>query len=395
MPRLTDTFIRGFKAEARTDLKDDIVPGLWLRVGAGANGSKTWVFRFRQEGAQRSITLGRFPDMGLKDARLAAEASRKGDNVPAATDRPRPGAAPTVQTFAEVAEDFIASAPFKRNRTADDRAKTIRTGIVPRVGEMPITSFTRSDAKRVIQSYMDENKPSMARRVKVLISQLLTFAADAEVIQFNPAAGMRMPAPVESRDRYLTDDELRDFWLYANTAAAQKDPMRRAIRWIIATGQRRTECLLIHASEVDEQRKQWTLPANRTKNGQIHVLPLTDWHLGLLGKPAANGFYFANPKPQFDTLNPRSLSHHVEDYCNMRNIDPSFTAHDLRRTMTTRLAEMGTPLDDIKRVLNHTFKDVTSRHYDMFAYMPQKLAALEKWRDYLISLEARKPVEPA
>lgn len=395
MPKLTDTFIRGFKTEARTELKDDLVPGLWLRVGAGAHGGKTWVFRYRHAGAQRSVTLGRFPDMGLKDARLAAEAVRDGGEAPGVKERGSSAAPAKTPTFAEVAEDYIDSATFKRNRTADDRAKTIRTGIVPRVGDVAITAFTRADARRVIDAYMTDDKPSMARRVQALMSQIMSFAVDAERVQYNPMAGMRMPAPVESRDRYLTDDELRDFWQYVNTAAAQKDPMRRAIRWIIATGQRRTECLLIHASEVDERRKQWTLPANRTKNGLAHVLPLTEWHLEILGKPTKNGFYFANPKPQFDTLNPRSLSHHVEDYCDLRNIDPNFTAHDLRRTMTTRLAEMGVPLDNVKRVLNHTFRDVTSRHYDMFAYMPQKLAALEKWRDYLIDLGAQKPVEAA
>lgn len=376
MPRFTDTYVRGLKVQTRQDFKDDIVPGLWLRVGAGDSGSKTWVARIRVGKSTKTVTLGRFPAMGVKEARLAIEAAKEQPESPQ-RERARAG-----KTIAEVAEDYIASPAFKRLKTADEKARTIRTAIIPYVGSIDVADFTRRDARGAMDRYMDDGKPSMARFVKQYLSAILNHAVEEELIQFSPMAGMKMPASIECRDRYLTRQELKELWQFLNTEAAIKDPMRRLIRWIVVTGQRKTECLRIHVDEIDKERKEWTLPKHRTKNGRIHVLPLTDWHLELLGEPTKSGFYFVNPKT--DALyDPRSVSHTVKDYNELRNIIPNFTAHDLRRTMTTVLAELQVSQDDLKRVLNHSSRDVTSRHYNLYAYTQQKREVMEKWRDYL------------
>lgn len=379
MPRFTDTYVRGLKVQTRQDFKDDIVPGLWLRVGAGDNGSKTWVARIRVGKSVKTVTLGRFPAMGVKEARLAIEAAKE---QPESGQHKR---AQTGKSVAEVAEDYLASPAFKRLKTADEKARTIRTAIFPHVGAISVADFTRKNAKDLTDLYMEQGKASMARFVKQYLGAILNRAVEEELIQFSPMAGMKMPADAERRDRYLTRQELKDFWQFLNTEAAIKDPMRRAIRLIVATGQRKSECLFIHADEVDKERKEWTLPKHRTKNGRIHVLPLTDWHFELLGEPTKSGFYFVNPKT--DALyNTRSLSHTVKDYNETRNIVPNFTAHDLRRTMTTVLAEHKVSLENLKRVLNHIFGDVTSQTYNLYAYTEQKREVMEKWRDYLKAL---------
>lgn len=375
MARLTDTSIRALRYQARTDIKDDVVPGLYLRVGAGDNGSKVWVARFRSGDATRSVTLGRFPAMGLKDARIACEAAKQ---IPAEFERK------SSNTVAEVAVDWIGSRTFQANKTAAARAQTVQTSILPYVGSIEIQDFTRADAKKLLEKYMSEDKPSIARVVKVLLSGVLNHAVELGFVPYSPLAGMKMPAPVERRDRYLSRQEMADFWQYLNTDAASKDPMRRAIRWIVATGQRRSECLFLHKDEIDMAVKRWTIPGNRTKNGKEHVIPLTDWHINLLGEYTETGYCFVNKRGEL--FNPGALTHHVKDYNELRGIEPSFTPHDLRRTMTTVLAENGVSLENLKRILNHTLGDVTSRHYDQFAYMPQKLATMEKWRDCLMAL---------
>jgi len=377
VPRFIDTYLRTLKVQTRQDFKDDIVPGLWLRVGAGDNGSKTWVARLRIGGSVKTITLGRYPAMGIKEARLAAEAAKEQSGP-----RQRSAGSAAGKTVAEVAEEFLARPNFKRLKTAEDRARTIRTAIIPHVGAISVEDFTRKDAQDLTDRYLHDGKNSMARFVKQYLAAIMNHAVDEGLIPFSPMARMKMPAPVERRDRYLSRQELKDFWQFLNTEAANSDPMRRAIRWIVATGQRKSECLFIHADEVDKERKEWTLPKHRTKSGRIHVLPLTDWHLELLGEPTRSGFYFINPKT--DALyDPRSLSHTVKDYNEMRNIAPNFTAHDLRRTMTTVLAGLEVSLENLKRILNHSFGDVTSQHYNLYAYAQQKREVMEKWQAYL------------
>ncbi|TWA66072.1 uncharacterized protein DUF4102 [Azospirillum baldaniorum] len=383
LTKLTDTSIRNLKCVRREEFRDDIVPGLWLRVGAGDKGSKTWVLRYRQDGAQRSATLGKFPDMGLAAARLAATSIRDGSGT---TKEGKQGSSKPSPTFAETAEAYIASHTFQRNRSALERAQTIRTGIIPYVGAIDTAVFSRRDAKGLVDRYLSEGKDAMAIRVQNLMSKVLTYALDEEIREYNPMAGMKSPAKVKARERFLTRTELRDLWQYLNTEAAKKDPMRRAIRWMVVTGQRRNECLYIHSREVDITQKRWTLPSERSKNKKAHVIPLTDWHIEILGDPGHNGFYFPNPKLKYDIINDRSVNNHVTDYCDTRGVDPHFTPHDFRRTMTTYLAEIGIPEEHVQRVLNHTRKTVTGRHYDHYSYLPEKLNALEKWKGILTSL---------
>jgi integrase len=55
------------------------------------------------------------------------------------------------------------------------------------------------------------------------------------------------------------------------------------------------------------------------------------------------------------------------------------TPHDLRRTCATRLAAVGTPVEDVSAILNHARADVTGRHYDHYRRAGEKREALERW----------------
>jgi integrase len=62
------------------------------------------------------------------------------------------------------------------------------------------------------------------------------------------------------------------------------------------------------------------------------------------------------------------------------------TAHDLRRTLATRLAALGVPAEDVKACLNHARADVTGRHYDQYDRLREKRRALELWSEQVQSI---------
>src|SRR4029079_1053585 len=109
-----------------------------------------------------------------------------------------------------------------------------------------------------------------ARRIAPIapsIKKLLNWALNRGMIDVNPVAGQRMPTKECARDRVLSDDEIERL-VYA--AKANGYPFGTIYLVLLLTGQRRGEVSAMRWSEIDLQRRLWTIPAARAKNGHAH-----------------------------------------------------------------------------------------------------------------------------
>ena len=244
--------------------------------------------------------------------------------------------------------------------------------------------------RAVTDPYVKAGKGPSAIKIHGMMSIVIGHAIEMELLPMKPLAGMHSPAEPVARRRFLSREELGAFWRHLHHVIATATPAQvlraRSARWIFAVAQRLGEASHIHVREIDFAQKRWTLPPERTKNKTTHVIPLTDWHIDLLGEPNADGYFFYKPSPYF-----REYAGIVcNEYCRGNQIDPPFHPHDARRTFTTLLGELkGTsevPLDTRKRILNHKFNDVTAVHYDIYSYLDEKQHAMEMWRDLVLSL---------
>jgi len=186
---LTARTVAGLRApddQARIEYFDAETPGLCLRITS--DGVKTWALIYRHHGRKRRLTLGRFPDLGLADARGKAVRAR---------GRILGGADPAAEKH-------------------DERATYGDT-----------VDITRREIRDLVEQKA-KTAPIMANRLLARISRLFTFALERDWIQANPTFRMRRPSPETSRDRVLSRSELKKLWRVLHQTDA-KDAQGRSL----------------------------------------------------------------------------------------------------------------------------------------------------------------------
>ena len=193
---------------------------------------------------------------------------------------------------------------------------------------------------------------------------------------------MKAPSPETRRDRVLSDDELCIIWTACDAVGW---PSGDLVRLLMMTGARRNEVAGMEWRELDLKTCAWTLPPARSKNGREHVIPLSDAAVDIIAElPCIEGLRFV-----FSTTGRTSIS----GFSN-RKLDldkaiaeingtsiPTWTLHDIRRTVATNLQKLGVRLEVTEAVLNHIsgsragIVGVYQRH----SWADEKRAALDAW----------------
>ena len=205
-----------------------------------------------------------------------------------------------------------------------------------------------------------------------MISIICDFGVREDVLDFNPASRVEKTKEM-SRDRYLSADEIRTVWpLFGD-----------ALKLELLTGQRPGEVWGMRWSEVDLAQAMWTIPAERSKNGLAHRVPLVGQALTILrGLP-----------PEGERVFPQGSRRLFERVRKVSGVD--FRKHDLRRTCATGLAELGVDWVTIQKVLNHSTGGVTAI-YVRHSFDDEKRDALTRWDrriGYILTGERAKVID--
>ena len=406
MPRpLTDALIRGLRppAEGRLELADAACRGLWLRVTA--TGTKSFAFRYRVRGARRveRLTLGKYPDVSLRDARARADKLRvqvaAGKN-PSAHKREA-----SARSFAAVAERYLTEHARRHKRGAAKDERNLRLHILPCWANRDFASITRADVIALVERLVSARKPSLANTVHALISGIFGFAMDVDLATANPAARLRQRGVERVKTRVLNDDEIRLFWTRI-VEPPLSSTIGLALRVVLATGCRPGEAAGMAHGELefdgDGKPTGWTIPPGRSKNGRAHFVPLSPLATELITEAMVQGsrsFVFASRSKRGHVTNTRL----ADAMARMPSLLPDGqagseswkaappTAHDLRRTVATRLAAAGVRGEDVSAILGHVRTGVTGKHYDHYDRANEKRRALERWARILTSIIAPAP----
>ncbi len=376
---------------------DPLTPGLALRI-TGA-GKKTWTFRYRNlEGRQSRLSFGQFPTLKLKDARSLAHGAlahvRSGDDPAQARRRRRHGHnAGIVRTWNDLAERYFQERGVLKKSVNQERLLwAARFG--PQLGKLELADLSRSHIRTHIRKIGEGGAPIYANRAQALIRQIGNFGVEIEALESNPAHGIRRQFAETTRDRVLGDEEIVALWNRLELVACTRQ-MALAIRFLLATGQRRSEVAGLHARELNLPNRLWIIPAARAKNKREHVVPLSDLAVALLSQaygatPAEKwrGYAFSTALDRSTPLDSSAISHAVMRAAERLGLSDVRT-HDLRRTCATNMTteRIGASRDTVARVLNHisAVGGVTAI-YDRNAYAKEKRAALEAWGERLLQL---------
>ena len=202
-------------------------------------------------------------------------------------------------------------------------------------------------------------------------------------MEATPFTSLPRPGGSEKpRKRKLDEREVRLFWKKL-TSSGLNFETRTALKLVLVTAQRPGEVALAAREEFDLERRVWTIPAERSKNGEPHEVPLSDLALTLIrhlerrfGKSAylipSRCWRVRGSAP----ITVRALSQGIRDRREHFGIAP-FTPHDLRRTAASVMTASGVPRLHVEKVLNHTIDDV-AEIYDRHDYAQEKQSALNR-----------------
>ena len=182
-----------------------------------------------------------------------------------------------------------------------------------------------------------------ADRARSTLSAMFGWCVGEGILEANPVVGTNKQSKAKSRDRVLTDDELVAVW----TAAPASD-FGRIVKLLMLTGQRRDEIADLQRAEIEDD--VLALPAERTKNSRPHDVPLSPQALAVLDdQPERVGreYVFGDGEGGFTGFS--SAKERLDDACGVAD----WTLHDLRRTMATRMADLGVQPHVIEAILNH------------------------------------------
>jgi integrase len=225
--------------------------------------------------------------------------------------------------------------------------------------------------------------PVIANRTLAAVRAMFNWALRRGMIEATPAAMVEAPGEETARERVLDDHEIATAWAAADTLGYPFGPF---FQLVLATAQRRDEVARMRWDHLDLECATWTLPADATKPGRAHVVPLSPLVISILSTvPRTSSRYvfstgdtpisgFSKAKSRLD----KAITKAGED------LEP-WTIHDLRRTCATGLARLDVSRFIIGKVLNHADRTVTGI-YDRHAYLPEKRRALEAWAQHLCQL---------
>lgn len=273
-----------------------------------------------------------------------------------------------------------ANSRFKREKKKALQSAFDAVGLT----KTPVADITKSDVRKMIARKVDEGKQAAARNLFAALRPFFSYCVDHEIITFSPMANMSSPSPVASRDRLLSSDEIKALW---KASAQLSDTWTAFYRLLLLTGQRRDEVAGMTWSEIDLEKRIWTIPADRAKNSVAHVVHLSDPVVSILDETDEK------ERKGFVLPASRGEDNHISGYSKMKRdldtrmgkiLDGPLTPwriHDLRRTMASGLAEMGYPTDVADRLLNHVSgsRSGVKGVYQRYEFMRERKEAIEAW----------------
>ncbi|MBN8929906.1 MAG: tyrosine-type recombinase/integrase [Rhodospirillales bacterium] len=362
----------------RIEVFDSLLPGFGLRLSS--RGHKAWILFYRYGGNQRRKTFPFASFPRLEDARDRAREIlgqvERGVDPEAET---REATAPLVT---EAIAEFIMRYAKVRNRDWRTTERLLQRHVGTRWPDRRVQTIRRTDILKMLDELGDAGYRAGANRVLAATRKLFAWLVERGEIEQSPVAGVTAPAKEQRRDRVLSEAELVRVWI---AAEVQAYPMGQLVQLLILLGQRRTMTANMRWRDLDLEEGVWRVPAEAMKGGRPHVVPLPSSAVALLtGSPRHSEYVLST-----NGVAPVSGYSKVKAILDERlgpEIAP-WRLHDIRRSVATRLAELGTPRIVIERLLDHADRSVTSR-YDQHTYLPEVRRALETWSKRLEELLA-------
>jgi integrase len=456
---LTDAAVRRYKPGAKLRwIRDAGARSLYLVIAPRRNGdkrnAKSFLTRFRDlNGKPGKMVLGPFdlsghelketPQVGqpltVAGARaLVADIHRRralgedviGQHKARKTRRRTEVAEKAALTFGACAVEFFGDYKTKRwharprrwyqdartlgldwPREADPakvEPELIAGGLAQRWADKPVGEIDEAEILTVVDAARKSGIPgleqrngsaseSRGRRIHAALSVFFRWLQAKRRVLRNPCRDVSHPGAPPSRERLLTNDELRWFW-----RACDGEPLYGPVlRLLLLTGQRRNEVAGARRAELNDDRTVWTIPSTRTKNHREHIVllaPLSREQLASI-KTSSDLIFTttgATPLSGWNTLKRRLDRAMLELAHEERGAKATLAAwrlHDLRRTFVSGCGDLGIRGEITELCINHQSgaRGGVAGIYNKSELLPERKEAFERWAAHVQGLVSGEP----
>ena len=360
--------------------------------------SPTWKLRYSFQGKRKELTLGKYPEVSLADARMKAELEKKllreGTDPLIIKKRKEKKKVITVQ---DLFDDWHKNDLQPRIKTHHIQRQVFNTYISPYIGSTSISDVTPRDVREVIQSITNKGYKTVSNDALGHMKQLFNHGIKLDLLRSNPASafGISDAGGIEkSKRRSLSLEELQHVFIVfqENIESFTRDNYL-ACALLLSLAVRKSELCQAPWCEIDFEQHIWNIPKERSKTGVAITIPLSEeaieWFKELKIRSFGSDYVFPNrsrsknPYMGNDTLNRaisklfgRETGREVQPPNKMGNI-AHFSVHDLRRSSRSLMARVGVPGHIAERFLNHAIRGVEGI-YDRYDYFDERKEALEK-----------------
>jgi len=415
--KLTDKHLRRLDPTDQEQVLGD-GGGLWIRVlPTHKGGAINFYYRFEFGGKERRYNCGTYPDTTLAQAREKRNAARNlvrsgvDPTVQEQTDRTARTAAQAMQQMEKTVSDLFddwnrvyLSAHRKDGGKAVEAA--IKRDVIPQIGAMKAKDVRLPHIVQVIDKILERNARRTANLTLSLMRQMFRHGLARGIVETDPtlalsrkqAGGKETPV-----DRNLSLDEIKE--LHSQLpASGLHEKLKAAIWLLLATGARVGELLRARWDHIDEAEKTWTIPAENSKNSRTHLIHLSAFALNQLAvmKKDKSGPYLLPGRVKDTGMSDKAISKAVRDRIRkepLKRRTPKtgtlvlsggeWSPHDLRRTMASRMGDLGIEPHIIERCLNHVQQGIVGV-YQRQEYIQQRKEAFEKWGRKLSTLTRQR-----
>ncbi|MBU4236864.1 MAG: tyrosine-type recombinase/integrase [Proteobacteria bacterium] len=363
--------------------KFEVSDGNGLSIQVLPAGTKSWIFRYMIDGRARRMTLGRYPTISLADVRqlhgAAMQEVERGID-PGVKKQEAKATRKAEPNIIDLLDEFW-DRELQHKASGKDQKRMVTKDVLPLWGDRKVKSITRRDTVLLLDNVRDRAKIT-ANRLQTVLVRMFNFAAERGMLDYSPLTGMKKQRE-KARDRVLSNEEIKIFWDALDLDNLTMDIYRvskLALKMILLTGQRPGEVCGMTWDEIDGNT--WTIPATRMKSKDAHSVPLSDMALEIIEQARIYSgdslFVFASTQKDEGATTTRALSRAVSRHWLEIGLKEKFTPHDLRRTLRTRLAEIGIDNVVAERVLAHKLQGLLAV-YNRYDYDTEKRQALDKW----------------
>lgn len=385
---LTDSAIRNAKpTEKQRKVADE--KGLFLLVSP--SGGKWWRLKYRFGGKEKLLSLGTYPEVGLKDARERRDAARRllADGIDPSENRKATKAAKgerAANSFEVVAREWYAKFSSTWNENHGTRIiRRLERDIFPWIGSKPIAEVSAPDLLATVRRIENRGAMETAHRALQNCSQVFRYAIATARAERDPAQDLRGALPPVRTNHFAAIVDPRQVGPLLRTLDGYQGTLTVscALRLAPLVFVRPGELRKAEWADVDLDAAEWRYHVSKTSSE--HIVPLSSQAVAILREVHAltgDGRYiFPSARTSERPMSDNAI------LAAMRRLGipkDEMSGHGFRAMARTILdEELGFRPDLIEHQLAHAVKDANGRAYNRTTHLAERRRMMQGWADYL------------